>query len=293
MWLPCRHHIAELLVGAAWYEIFDKDMAPYIKQFKDFQASWDSIDKKKFVKLQINESLQSRANEIIDFCKAQLASNKKFARGDYKESLELVLVCLGCSIPTTFTFKKPGALHKARFMAKILYGLKIFLFRFELNRNQAEQQKLQRFTTFICLFYIKHWFKAPIAVDAPKTDLELYHDMFQYKTYDSKVANAVLKKFYGHTWYLNQEFLPLCLFSTIVSNEEKQEIAQKILSIAPPEEYEGIVEFDFIEVILYISDQTFHYRWCSRNSPTTITFQKTSLSIQVVRLRNEWIPLHF
>ena len=237
MWLPCRHHIAELLVGAAWFKIFGNDMAPYIKQFKDFQATWETIDKKKFVRLTIPESLQPRANEIIDFCKAQLASNKKFARGDYKESLELVLVCLGCPIPTTFTFLKPGALHKARWMAKILYGLKIFLFRFELNRSQVEQQKLQRFAIFVCLFYIKHWFKAPIAVDAPKTDLDLYHDMFHFKTYDTKVANAVLDKFYGHTWYLNQEFMPLCLFSTIVSNEEKEEIAKKIISIAPPEEY--------------------------------------------------------
>ena len=162
MWLPCRHHIAELLVGAAWFKIFGNDMAPYIKQFKDFQATWETIDKKKFVRLTFNESLQSRANEIIDFCKAQLASGK-FARGDYKESLELVLVCLGCSIPTTFTFKKPGALHKARWMAKILYGLKIFLFRFELNRSEGEKQKLQRFAIFVCMFYIKHWFKAPIA----------------------------------------------------------------------------------------------------------------------------------
>ena len=116
-------------------------------------------------------------------------------------------------------------------MAKILYGLKIFLFRFELNRSQVEQQKLQRFAIFVCLFYIKHWFKAPIAVDAPKTDLDLYHDMFHFKTYDTKVANAVLDKFYGHTWYLNQEFMPLCLFSTIISNEEKEEIAQKIINI--------------------------------------------------------------
>ena len=43
----------------------------------------------------------------------------------------------------------------------------------------------------------------------------------------------------GHTWYLNQEYIPLCLVSENVSDKEKEEIAKKILSFDPPEKYFG------------------------------------------------------
>ena len=239
LWLPCRHHISELLVGSAWYVIFGEDQAPYIQEFKEFKANWDSIDKTKKIGLEICDTLKPLANQVIAFCQNQLTSQKQ-VRDDYKESLELVLVCLG-QPPSNFTFKKPGAVSKVRWMAKMIYGLKIFLFRLVLKKSKVEQKKLERFATFVCLFYVKHWFQAPIAVDAPKTDLQLFHDMFKYKNFDLQVANAVLTKLRGHTWYLNQEYVPLALFSSIVSNEEKAEIANKLMNTAPSKEYEGKV----------------------------------------------------
>ena len=54
LWLPCRHHIAELLVGAAWTKIFgDIDKSPYIQKFKDFKEIWDTLDKTKYLLLLI------------------------------------------------------------------------------------------------------------------------------------------------------------------------------------------------------------------------------------------------
>ena len=239
LWLPCRHHIAELLVGAAWYKIFGEDKAPYIQQFKEFKAKWNSIDKSKMIGLEVSAALKPLADQVITYCQNQLNSKKKI-RDDYKESLELVLVCLG-KPPSNYTLKLPGALSKARWMAILIYGIKIFLFRFELKKTKVEQKKLERFATFACLFYVKHWFQAPIAVDAPKTDLQLFHDMFRYKTFDLQVANAVLTKLRGHTWYINQEYVPLSLFSSIVSNEEKAEIANKLINTAPSKTYTGKV----------------------------------------------------
>ena len=64
-------------------------------------------------------------------------------RDDYKESIELVLVVLGYT-PPNFTFKKPGAFHKARWMAPLIYGLKIFLFRNALKKSKKEQLQLER-----------------------------------------------------------------------------------------------------------------------------------------------------
>ena len=52
LWLPCRHHIAELLVGSAWTKIFgDIDKSPYIQKFKDFKQIWDTLDKTKYLLL--------------------------------------------------------------------------------------------------------------------------------------------------------------------------------------------------------------------------------------------------
>ena len=209
---------------------------------KDFQGQWDKLDKdlNKILLLKIPNSMKDRAITVTNFYKKMLTEHKQI-RDDYKESLQLVLVILGV-VPPNFSFKLPGAFHKARWMQPMIYGLKMFLFSQQLKISQAELKKLQRFVIFVCMFYIQHWFNAPIAVNAPKADLNLYHDMIEYKKIDAKIADAVLLKFKGHTWYLNQEYVPLSLFSNIVSDEEKEAIAKKLVQTTPPKIYKGKVE---------------------------------------------------
>ena len=232
LWLPGRHHISELFLGAAWIAIFgEPDKSPYIQKYKDFQKNWGNIDKSNYQPLKIPSSMEGKAKEIIMFCQNTLCS-EKLTRNDYKECLELTLIALG-SEPQKFTFKKPGNFNKTRWMAHILYGIKIFLFRSQvLKRAKAEQLKFERFVIFICMFYTKHWFLAPIASDAPSTDLMLYKDMLNY-SYDPQVSDAILKKLKKHTWYMNQEFAPLNLFSNRVDEKVKVEIARKLLTVKP------------------------------------------------------------
>ena len=72
----------------------------------------------------INEDiLADKKLQIIAMCKELL--KEKFVRCDYKELVELTLLYL--SGDTNYTFNRPGALHKARWMAKILYSIKIVL----------------------------------------------------------------------------------------------------------------------------------------------------------------------
>ena len=208
---------------------------------KHFQAQWDKLDKdlNKILLLKIPNSMKDRAIAVTNFCIKMLTEHTQ-VRDDYKESSQLVLVILG-KAPPNFSFKLPGAFIKARWMQPMIYGLKMFLFSQQLQISQAELKKLQRFAIFVCMFYIQHWFNAPIAVNAPKADLNLFHDMIQFKKIDAKIADAVLLKFKGHTWYLNQEYSPLSLFSNIVSDEEKATIARKLVNTAPSEIYEGKV----------------------------------------------------
>ena len=46
--MPCRHHIPELFLAAAWEALFGKDMAPHYQDFEKFQKLFTGLDKSKF-----------------------------------------------------------------------------------------------------------------------------------------------------------------------------------------------------------------------------------------------------
>ena len=230
LWIPCRKHIAELFLKASWYAIFDEDMGPNYGGFKEFKHVWTSINKNNFKGLQPKPWIKDKIHSITQICSNAL--KKGNSRDDYKENLELVLVVLGI-LPEKFSFKKPGAVHKARWMAPMLYGLKMFLFRNELKTSAKEQKKLERFVTFVCFIYIEHWVNASNASDAPFIDLSRYKNLLCYQEIDRPVALAVLKKLKLHTWFLNQEFAPLSLFSEKVSDEQKTLLAKHLIKIKP------------------------------------------------------------
>ena len=140
--------------------------------------------------------------------------------------------------PENYTFKEPGGLSKARWMAKLLYGTKIYLFREQLKMPKDEIAKFERFAIFNCLYYVQHWIYAPIAIDAPISDLTLFKDMLEFEKYDPQVSAAVIEKLRLHTWYLNQEFIPLNLFSSRVSDDVKEIIIDKLKMVQSPQHYE-------------------------------------------------------
>ena len=170
--------------------------------------------------------MSAQIRDVVEFLRNALASDK-LPRNDYRECAELVLVLLGYP-PEDFTFKLPSGFSKVRWMAPIIYAVKIFLFRDQQNLETTEIAKLERFVTFVSLFYIKHWIYAPVARDAPITDLTLFHDMLTYESYDPAVSKAVIEKLRDHTWYLNQEFVVLNLFSSRVDDSVKEIIVEKL-----------------------------------------------------------------
>ena len=239
LWLPCRHHIPELFIGAVWEELFGKDMAPHYLDFEKFKKVFPNLDKEKFDILKPKQWMSQQIKIIIEFCQFILSSEKQ-PRDDYKECLELVLVILGAP-PKDFSFKACGAYHKARWMAPLIYGCKMYLFRNYLPKNIAKTKtylaKLEQFIVFVCLFYAQYWFSAPSARDAPFMDLQFYKQMLEFQKHNKPIAKAVLHKFFGHTWYLNQCYAPLSLFSKKVSDVEKAEIALKLTKVKAPKQY--------------------------------------------------------
>ena len=240
LWLPCRHHICELLLKAAWEAVFGEDMEPSYTEMGIFQKNWEKIDKNNFEILNLKPWMKHYRAKVVPFLKSLLQS--KQPRDDYREVIELVLLILGSPVEN-FTFKKPGAYHKARWMAPLIYGCKMFLFRKQLKTQLKKDKKflenLERFSIFATLFYVEHWFAAPLAAEAPYMDLKLYKEMLQFQKYDSAIATAVVQKFMLHTWYLNQEYTAFSLFSKNISDKEKSSIAKKLSKVTPPKKYES------------------------------------------------------
>ena len=76
-----------------------------------------------------------------------------FARGDYREFLQLAMVCLGGN-KEGFTFRQPGADHHAWWMSKGVYYLKMFLLSHHFQLSEEEQEQITKIVTFVLIIYL-------------------------------------------------------------------------------------------------------------------------------------------
>lgn len=134
----CRHHIMELLVGAAFKSTVEPvTSAPNILLFERFRTTWADLDHESF-ELGISDPEVVKyfpdniRNGLINFIKDQIQNKVENTRHDYIEFLKLSLLFLGEKIPE-YRIPKPGAVSRARWMGKNNYSLKIFLFRNQFN----------------------------------------------------------------------------------------------------------------------------------------------------------------
>lgn len=185
------------------------------------------------------------AIDFLNTCKDELLATAEqdiqLRRDDYKEFLELSVVFL-TGTHKGFTFKRPGALHKARWMAKMLYAVKICLFEKEiakLPRNtitfKHQVTKIRDFVTFITHIYCAWWMAAPCAVDAPWNDLLLYQHLLKYDVVNALISASAVKAFKRHLWYLTSEMVPMALFSQKVPVATKKDLAARLLELKPTE----------------------------------------------------------
>ena len=137
-------------------------------------------------------------------------------------------------------FRRPGAVHKARWMGKLLYVLKLVLLETEICElpkgtvtTSAQVPKLRDFVSFVALIYCQWWFGASVGVEAPWNTLQMYQNIHKYRKVNEFISESAIRSFNRHLWYLVGEMVPLSLFSTKVSDVEKRQIADKLLSMKP------------------------------------------------------------
>lgn len=234
LYLACRHHTHEVVIGGVFEELFGKSKSPENILFHQFQDVWPTIDKRKFnviapsfLKSTISKRLKNDTVTSLRKILAETDQTKYIPRGDYKELIELCLVILGENVPG-FTFKLPGAFGNARWMTKVIYAFKMYLFRDQFSQAAGLEYQLREFCLFASLIYVKAWIECPISVDAAVNDLQLFKNLFEYSKLNKKVSDSAINKFDNHMWYLGSELVVFSLFSEKVPVQMKQKIINKI-----------------------------------------------------------------
>ena len=181
----------------------------------------------------IEAELKQQANDIVDLCRSMLRG--KFIRCDYKELAELtVLYLTGDLQDGDFKFKRPGALHRARWMSKLLYSIKMVILSEEIRKQsnnkskrvfqKGQLKKIQDFVKFSIFNYVPWWWFASSKVaEAPYNDILLINSMLSYAQINVICSSAAMKELSKHLWYLTEKLAPLILFSDIVDDDTKQE----------------------------------------------------------------------
>lgn len=238
-YFACRHHIYERILCSVWRVLFGETSSPDTPEFKDFKNSWHKITdhNTNFKTLEIrNRKLQLRSNDVTTFLYEQLTNantNDSLPRDDYRECAELMIILLGGVPPRGLHWLKPGAYHHARWMPTIIYSAKMFAFGHLLQFDPEKMKKLERLCIFNTLYYIKPWLMASHGVDAPITDLQLWHDLKEYHAIDPEVSDAAVSAMERHFWYITEELAPFSLFSNQVSEAEKRKIACQLRKVKP------------------------------------------------------------
>jgi hypothetical protein len=254
LWSACRHHVGEVVLSHVFDDLkIETSKSPdvtlftrYRKHFAMVHAPSRGIDD-SLARFNSN-SFSLASQSFVDSCRAsvlQLATSEiSLRRDDYREFAELCIVFLdGEDADHPITFKRPGALHKARWMAKLIYALKICLFEHQIKHlprgtiTMAHQvTKIRDFVNFTTLIYSSWWMSCSSAVDAPYNDLKLYQALLKYEAVHEGVSRSAVHAFKLHLWYLTSEMVPLALWSSKVPDIERRALADRILAVKPDTE---------------------------------------------------------
>lgn len=267
MYLPCRHHIYEIVLKEVFLKkvLNSTTVGPNVPLFDRFKSNWLTFDLDFYNNGMTDENVKNsitpqKAEEIRVFCLDQLS--KEICRDDYRELLELVVMFLGFNLPKGNKFRKPGASHHARWMSKAIYSLKIFMFRDQLDIPKREFGGIRDVCIFLVLLYVKAWFRSSLSVEAPNNDFQFILSSMAYGTVDPVISDIILKKMSNHLWYLASENIGMAFFDENVSIDDKREMVTALNTrgnlckrfVATPNQIQTL--FPFKKLSHFVSSET-------------------------------------
>lgn len=234
LYMACRHHIMELIIGAAFEKtVGTSSTGPDILLFKRFREQWQFIDPDSFKPATTDNTVEalvaSSRPELVKFFKQQM--NIDHARDDNREFLELSVIFMG-ELPTRgIHFQAPGPMHRAKWMSKVIYAIKIWLFRHQFHLTASEEKGIRDLAIFAVIIYLKAWMTAPVAVEAPLNDFTLMSQLLRYT--NAAISTVTSKKLGLHMWYLSEELIGMALFDSRVSSDSKKLMLEAMKEGAP------------------------------------------------------------
>jgi len=245
LWSGCRHHIGEVILSHVFNDLnIEASKSPDVTLFTRLRSNWNMIphNSSQIHPFQSDDHdtpaqqlLMTLKNEVV----IRVSEQVEFLRDDYREFTELSLVYLSAS-KDEVSFRRPGALHKARWMAKLIYSIKIALCEKQIGElpegtitTRHQVPKIRAFATFVTHIYVEWWLACKTAVDAPWNDLLLYKRLLEYEVVDKNISHTAIRALNRHLWYLTAEMVPLALFSKRVPLLERQALADALLQLRP------------------------------------------------------------
>ena len=237
-YFACCHHVMELIIGKVFHiSMGIPSSSPEVPLFKRFQEYWGCIDKEKFEaglkEDNIKILLQDIKDEILEFATRQESPSKTSVsapgpRDDYLEFIELVIIFLGGIPVRGIRFRLPGAIHHARWMSKVIYSLKIFIFRSQFKLTKMENTGLRDICVFIIRIYFKAWITASVTETSPYNDFQLMNKLLEYTKIHKEIAQSTSEKFSKHLWYLSEDLSGLSIFDSHVPLSTKRKVVEAL-----------------------------------------------------------------
>ena len=168
VWSGCRHHVDEVILTHIFNDLkIEASKSPEVSVFLRFRKNCGTLAHDDdqpliFDMSHFSNEVQLMISAWIEEALQVLKSQKTLRRDDYREFVELCLVYLGAE-PST-TYKRPGALHKGRWMAKLLYVIKMCLLEAEIQQlpagtvaTKSQMEKPRHFVIFATIVYSVWW----------------------------------------------------------------------------------------------------------------------------------------
>lgn len=243
--LACRLHVSEILLSAGFGATVEKAKdadGPKIPIFEQFSRQYFSpefnrqnykncCDDEFFIKLIGVEEME----HIAAFCRTKLET--VIQRNDYAELLKLTLIMV--SPDCEFNVYAPGAYNRARFMCRVIYCIKIYLYRDQLPPKSKTMDNIRRFLLYFLKVHLRYWFNTRQAVKAPNQDLNMLKNLHDLKEILPITANAVISKLNNHLCYLSETLIALSFFDDDVPVAEKLLMVNNLRN-KDPEEHENV-----------------------------------------------------
>ena len=235
LWMACRHHILELVLKAAFMELFGDTTGPEETFFKFMKPIWSTLDLSDTQLPAIPSTFLAEKASVLSFIQQRLKPEQAhlLPRDDYREFLELALLILGGTPERkkgwSYTIQRPGADSHARWMSKAIYTMKLTLLMHQFpDIPWHKKKKLEKMTFFIIFVYLECWFRSPSLFSAASNDLLLHQRLTKFSKYHKKLSQVGLTVLLRHTWYLTEELVPLSLFNDKLPEPVLNTLAENI-----------------------------------------------------------------